>query len=286
MASSISVLSERAVLALEGAEARDFLHSLLTCDLLPLKTGEAAYGALLTPQGKILFDLFAVATDSGFLLDSAASSADDLLKRLLMYRLRRKLHIARRPELAVAAAWGSERAPELDGLVYRDPRAESLGYRMIAPLEPLEGAANAAAEEYHAHRVGLGIPDSDRDIGSGVLFPHEADLDQLGGVSFTKGCFVGQEVVSRMEHRGTARSRIVPVRFDAAAVPSGTEIAAGGRSLGTVLSTSDGRGLALLRLDRAQAALSNGDALTAGETPIAIEKPDWARFAVPGAEGK
>src|SRR5919106_2989486 len=102
MTVSIAVLSERAVLAVEGAEARDFLHSLLTCDLLPLETGEAAYGALLTPQGKILFDLFAVATDPGFLLDGAASAADDLLKRLMMYRLRRKIDIARRPELAIA----------------------------------------------------------------------------------------------------------------------------------------------------------------------------------------
>ena len=284
MTVSIAVLSERAVLAVEGAEARDFLHSLLTCDLLPLETGEAAYGALLTPQGKILFDLFAVATERGFLLDGAASAADDLLKRLMMYRLRRKIDIARRPELAVAVAWGSDRPPALDGLVYRDPRAGELGYRVIATPAVLEEVATATADAYHAHRVRLGIPDSDRDIGTGALFPHEADLDQLGGVSFTKGCFVGQEVVSRMEHRGTARSRIVPVRFEAA-VASGTEIAAGGRSLGTVLSTADGRGLALMRLDRAEAALSNGDALMAGETPVAIEKPAWARFALPGAEG-
>jgi folate-binding protein YgfZ len=315
MTVSIAVLSERAVLAVEGAEVRDFLHSLLTCDLLPLETGEAAYGALLTPQGKILFDLFAVATERGFLLDGAASAADDLLKRLMMYRLRRKIEIARRPELAIAAIWddcqssarsresgnpgsageppdllgprlrGDERVWDLeDAIVFRDPRAEGLGYRAIAPLATLQTAANTDPGHYHAHRVRLGIPDSDRDIGTGALFPHEADLDQLHGVSFTKGCFVGQEVVSRMEHRGTARSRIVPVRF-AAAVPSGTEIAAGGRSLGTVLSTADGRGLALMRLDRAEAALSNGDALMAGETPVAIEKPAWARFALPGAEG-
>src|SRR5919106_1805816 len=213
VAVSIAVLSERAVLAVEGAEARDFLHPLLTCDLLPPQTGEAA---------------------------------DDLLKRLMMYRLRRKIEIARRPELAIAAIWddcqssarsresgnpgsageppdllgprlrGDERVWDLeDAIVFRDPRAEGLGYRAIAPLATLQTAANTDPGHYHAHRVRLGIPDSDRDIGTGALFPHEADLDQLHGVSFTKGCFVGQEAVSRMEHRGTAPRPHLPVRFGA-----------------------------------------------------------------------
>ena len=286
MTASVAVLPDRAVLGVEGAEARGFLHSLLTCDLEPLYTGQAAYGALLTPQGKILFDLFTLATEAGFLLDAAASGAEALAGRLAMYRLRRKIPIEPKPGLAVAAIWGSEVPPELDGgLLFRDPRTTGLGYRAIGPLTRLEAAATADAGHYHEHRVSLGVADSDRDIGSGQLFPHEANLDQLQGVSFTKGCYVGQEVVSRMEHRGTARNRIVPVRFEGAPPAPGTEVAAGGRGLGRMLSAGDGRGLALLRLDRAEAARATGDAILAGDTPIAVERPEWARYPVAAAGG-
>ena len=280
---SIAVLPDRAVVGVEGAEARDFLHSLLTSDVEPLYTGQAVYGALLTPQGKILFDLFTLATEAGFLLDAAASTADDLAKRLAMYRLRRKITIELKPDLAVAAIWGSDVPPELDGaLLFRDPRAAGLGYRAIGPTARLEAAANDDAGHYHEHRIGLGVADSDRDIGSGQLFPHEANLDQLQGVSFTKGCYVGQEVVSRMEHRGTARNRIVPVRFEGTRPAPGTEVAAGGRSLGRILSSENGRGLALLRLDRAEAARAAGQALLAGATPIVVERPEWARYLLAG----
>jgi tRNA-modifying protein YgfZ len=287
MTVSIAVLSDRAIVAVEGGEAGDFLHSLLTCDVKALAPGQGAYGALLTPQGKILFDLFTVATEAGFLLDVAASSADDLVKRLMMYRLRRKIGIAPKPELGIAATWGGEQlAMPLGTISFRDPRSPDLGYRAIAPVAQLDPAATVDAARYHDHRMALGIADSDRDIGTGQLFPHEANLDQLGGVSFTKGCFVGQEVVSRMEHRGTARSRIVPVRFDGSHCAPGTEVAAAGRSLGRILSSHDGRGLALLRLDRVEAAVQAAEPLNAGETAIVLEKPAWARFAVPGTEEK
>jgi folate-binding Fe-S cluster repair protein YgfZ len=186
---SITLLSNRAVVAVEGAEAREFLHSLLTCDLLPLTTGQAAYGALLTPQRKILFDLFAVATEAGFLLDAAAATAEDLVKRLTMYRLRRKIEIGLKADLAIAAIWGSDVPPELEGaMLFRDSRAAAMGWRAVGPMARLEAAATADADRYEAHRMGLGIADSSRDIGSGQLFPHEANLDQLNGVSFTKGC--------------------------------------------------------------------------------------------------
>jgi folate-binding protein YgfZ len=248
--------------------------------------GQAAYGALLTPQGKVLFDLFALATEAGFVLDAAAATADDLVKRLTMYRLRRKIEIGRKADLAVAAIWGGETPPDLeDSMLFRDPRAAGMGWRAIGPMARLEAAANADADRYEAHRMALGIADSGRDIGSGQLFPHEANLDQLNGVSFTKGCYVGQEVVSRMEHRGTARSRIVPVRFEGAPPAPGTEVAAGGRALGRMLSAGDGRGLALLRLDRAEAARAAGNAILAGDTPIAIERPEWARYLVAAAGG-
>jgi tRNA-modifying protein YgfZ len=281
MTLSIATLPHRAVIGVEGAEAREFLHALLTCDVRALQPGQGAYGALLTPQGKILFELFALATETGFLLDAAASSADDLTKRLTMYRLRRKIEIGPRPELAVAAMWGGEAAPDLEGvLVFRDPRADRLGYRAIGPKDRLEAAATSDAGQYDAHRMALGIADS-HDIGSNQLFPHEANLDQLNGVSFTKGCFVGQEVVSRMEHRGTARSRIVPVRFDGPPPSPDAPVTAGGRSLGRMLSGNHGRGLALVRLDRAEAARAAGEPLVAGDTVIAIERPQWARYPMP-----
>jgi folate-binding protein YgfZ len=282
MTLSIASLPDRTVLGVEGTEAREFLHALLTCDVQGLQPGQGAYGALLTPQGKILFDLFTLATETGFLLDAAASSADDLAKRLTMYRLRRKIEIGPRPELAVAAMWGGEAAPDLEGvMVFRDPRADGLGSRAIGPKDRLEAAATCDAGQYDAHRIALAIPDSDRDIGSGQLFPHEANLDQLNGVSFTKGCFIGQEVVSRMEHRGTARSRIVPVRFDGPPPSPDTAVTAGGRSLGRVLSGHGGRGLALVRLDRAEAARAAGEPLVAGEVGVAIERPQWARYPMP-----
>jgi folate-binding protein YgfZ len=280
---SITLLSNRAVVAVEGAEAREFLHSLLTSDLLPLTTGQAAYGALLTPQGKILFDLFAVATEAGFLLDAAAATAEDLVKRLTMYRLRRKIEIGLKADLAIAGIWGSDVPPVFeDSMLFRDPRAAAMGWRAIGLLARLEAAATADADRYEAHRMALGIADSGRDIGSGQLFPHEANLDQLNGVSVTKGCYVGQEVVSRMEHRGTARSRIVPVRFDGREIAPETAISAGGRSIGRILSTIDGRGLALMRLDRAEAARAAGEEFLAGDMAIAIERPEWARYRVMG----
>ena len=286
MTVSIAVLPARAVLGLDGGDARDFLQSLLTCDVQSLQPGQGAYGALLTPQGKILFDFFTLATETGFLLDAAAGSADDLVKRLSMYRLRRKIEISPKPDLAVAVIWGSDDPPDVEGAhVFRDPRAAGLGHRAIGPKRALDAAATADAGQYDAHRMALGIADSERDIGSGQMFPHEANLDQLHGVSFTKGCFVGQEVVSRMEHRGTARSRIVPVRFDGPQPAPGTAVTAGGRGLGRILSGHDGRGLALIRLDRAAAAAGAGEPLLAGDTGLSLETPQWARYTVPAADG-
>ena len=287
MASPVSItVLPRAVIGLDGGESRDFQHSLLTCDVQSLVAGQGAYGALLTPQGKILFDLFTLATETGFLLDAAAGSAEDLVKRLTMYRLRRKIEISPKPDLAVAAIWGSDDPPGVEGtVVFRDPRAAGLGYRAIGPEHALEAAATADAGQYDIHRMALGIADSERDIGSGQMFPHEANLDQLHGVSFTKGCFVGQEVVSRMEHRGTARSRIVPVRFDGPPPLPDTAVTAGGRGLGRILSGLDGRGLALIRLDRAAAAAGAGEPLVAGETGLSLERPEWARYSVPAGDG-
>jgi tRNA-modifying protein YgfZ len=257
MTGSIAVLPDRGIVAVEGAEAADFLHALLTCDVKALAPGQGAYGALLTPQGKILFDLFTWQPRPGFMLDAAASSADDLAKRLMMYRLRRKIEIARRPDLGIAAIWDCERRrTSTKRSCFATPRGG-------IPRLPGHWPPVAARGRRHGRCRPLSCPSHGarhRRFGPrhqiGPAFPHEANLDQLHGVSFSKGCYVGQEVVSRMEHRGTARSRIVPVRFDGPPPAPGTGVAAGGRSLGTVLSSLDGRGLAIVRLDRAEAALA------------------------------
>jgi folate-binding protein YgfZ len=169
-------------------------------------------------------------------------------------------------------------------LCYPDPRLPELGFRCIAPAHAAVpvGAEPADAAAYEAHRIALGVPSGGRDFAYGDAFPHEADLDQLHGVDFQKGCYVGQEVVSRMEHRGSARNRVVPVSLDGAAPATGSAVTAAGRSVGVMGSVSAGRALAMLRLDRVDEALAGGAPLMAGEVELRLVKPAWARFAFPG----
>ena len=262
-------LPGRAVLSVTGAEAAHFLHNLLTADVEHLGDGGATLAALLSPQGKILFDMLVVRQGDGFLIDCAADQRADLLKRLAMYRLRAKVEVAPRDDLHVSVSPG-----EIPG-GYRDPRSAAIGWRATGP----EGRP---AQGYDAARIALGLADSAADLGSGEFFPHEANLDQLGGVSFKKGCYVGQEVVSRMEHRGTARSRILPVALGGAAPLRGTEVRAGEKLVGTLLSSSGNAALALLRLDR----LAEAEApLLAGGIAVHVLKPRWATYDVPGAAG-
>jgi tRNA-modifying protein YgfZ len=235
----MQVRPERAVLGLTGAETEHFLHNLVTADVLGMIEGDARYAALLTPQGKILFDFFMIRTAEGFLLDCAASQFEELEKRLKFYRLRARIVIEARPDLEVGVA------PEKpDGLMaYADPRSAQIGWRIIAKAGTLPVGTG-----YETARIVLGLADSDGDIGSSQLFPHEANFDLLGAVSFTKGCYVGQEVVSRMQHRSTARSRILPVQFEGNT--SGKEIRTGDKIIGSVLSSSGHMALALIRIDR------------------------------------
>lgn len=259
-------LTDRAVVSLAGETAGTFLQGLLTCDVGQLTQGGAAYGALLTPQGKILFDVFIHRHDAEWLIDCAATQRDELIAKLKFYRLRAKIDIAPRDDLAVHV--GTE-----GGL---DPRFGEMGARFVAP-----SAAACDMRAYHARRIALGLADSVADLGPGEFYPHEANLDQLNGVSFTKGCYVGQEVVSRMEHRGSARSRILPISCDGEAPPKGTEIVAGTRPIGSMLSSAGRQALAILRLDRLKEALDEGrDPMTAGIALRAM-KPVWARYVVP-----
>lgn len=259
---SPQVLDDRAVIRITGEGALAFLHNLLTTDLM---MGQPAYAALLTPQGKILHDVFVVTDGDLVWLDVAKPQAEDLLKRLIMYRLRAKLQIEVAPDKAVAVASDDS----LQGLKFVDPRTDSIGFRAIVNSGEYE-----SGNGYDAARIGAGLADSVKDIGSGEMFVHEANLDQLNGVNFNKGCYVGQEVVSRTHHRHTARNRILPVRFNGP-VLHGADVTSGETRIGTMLSSCSGIGLALLRLDRL--AEITQPLLTTG-IKISVQKPQWANF--------
>ena len=287
-----ALLPDRGVLKVAGDDARSFLHGLVSADILKLGAGEARFCALLSPQGKIIADFIVVEAPAqhggGFFIDVPRAVAKPLLDKLNLYKLRSHLVVGDSSDtLGVLAAWDGI-PPTAFALSYADPRLPALGLRTILPPQRAADAAAALgavlvdASEYEGHRIALGIPQGGVDFQYGDAFPHEADMDQLGGVDFTKGCYVGQEVVSRMEHRGSARTRTVPVRYDGAAPPpAGTAITAGGRQIGAMGSAAAGRGLALLRLDRVAEAMSRGDVLLAAGVPIRPIKPDWARFAFP-----
>ena len=265
-------LASRAVISVTGDGAKDFLQNLVTADIEELRPGAATYSALLQPQGKILFDFFILADNGRYAIDCSQAQKAELLKRLTFYRLRAKVTLSDSDEEVGVAA-----AKPAGGISYADPRAAQLGQRLIAPRGILSAVDD---ESYRGGRIRLGVADSDEDIGSGELFPHEANLDQLGAVSFRKGCFIGQEVVSRMEHRGTARNRIVPVYAPRGAAAKGSSITAGGKTIGSLLSASDKDALALIRLDRLKDAVDAREELLTEAGPIHVRKPGWARFDV------
>jgi folate-binding protein YgfZ len=289
-----ALLPDRGVLKVVGDDAGKFLHGLVTADLLDLPPGTARFCALLTPQGKIIADFFVTrapqSDGGGFFLDIPRDLATTLLEKLNLYKLRAKVLIEDLTEiLGVIAAWdvmNGSKATTNQGLCYADPRLPALGLRiMIAPHRAAAavndlGAALVSADDYEAHRIALGIPRGGLDFAYGDAFPHEADMDQLGGVDFAKGCYVGQEVVSRIEHRGIARTRAVVLRYDGAAPESGAPITAGERQIGTMGSAARGYGIALVRLDRV--AEAEQSAIAAGGKPVRLVKPDWARFSFPG----
>ncbi len=276
-----ALLTDRGVLRVTGEPARHFLHNLVTANIETLTPGHARYAALLTPQGKILADFFVIEAPAedggGFFLDAPKALIADLVQKLTFYRLRTKLTIDRLDALAVLAAWDGVGSTEY-GLDFRDPRLPALGQRVLVPAELASEAATdlratlVDESEYEAHRISLGVPRGGVDFIYGDAFPHDANLDKLGGVDFKKGCFIGQEVVSRVEHRGTARSRIVPVEFEAHAAEDGSPVMAGDKTVGTMGSSSGSLGLAMLRVDRVADALAAGTPLLAGGIPMKLRE--------------
>jgi folate-binding protein YgfZ len=280
----IAELSRRGVVAVGGPDAGAFLNDLITSDM-PQAPGSAAFGGLLTPQGKVLFDAIVHRAGDRYLFDLPRTLTADFAKRLTFYRLRAKVEIADlSDEQIVVAAWG-DGPPVLDGPVAPDPRLPALGYRGIVPAgaDMAPDFSEATTANYDAHRITLGVPEGGIDFAFGDAFPHDADMDQLHGIDFKKGCYVGQEVVSRMEHRGTARRRFVLARGDGALPAAGTPVVAGERPLGTLGSSAGNTAIALIRLDRAREAMDAGTAIAADGIPLALTLPSWAHFTWPTA---
>jgi tRNA-modifying protein YgfZ len=287
-----ALLSDRGVVRVAGETAGQFLNGLVTTDVGAVKPGAPRFAALLAPQGKILFDFIIVQTPEegggGFFLDCPRALAANLVERLNFYKLRAKVAIENRSDvLGVLAVWDGT-AQTRDGLIYPDPRLAELGSRAIVPPQVAGEAARDLGAEltdeaaYESHRIALGVPRGGSDFSYGDAFPHEADMDQLRGVDFDKGCYVGQEVVSRIEHRARARTRVVPVAYEGFAPEAGLPVLAGEKAVGTMGSASGGRGLALLRLDRVEEALAGGAMLFAGGIALRLVKPGWAQFHFPG----
>jgi folate-binding protein YgfZ len=277
----IAHLTDRAVIAVEGEAARPFLHNLLTQDIETLAPGQTRFAALLTPQGRILHDMLLVGTETGVLLDVAASAAEDLTRRLTLYRLRAKVTIAL-TELQVHAAWGDgadppppgegDQAQPGGGGFTLDPRTPLLGSRALAPSTASRSPSpdgGGSLDDYNAHRLAQGVPDVIRDTLHDRVYPLEADYDLLHAIDFKKGCFVGQETTSRMHRRGTLKTRLLPLAFDGSAPPPGAEVLAGDLRAGETLSGVEGRCLALLRLDRIAGPL------TVDGRPVRVDPPAW-----------
>ncbi|MGD0639620.1 MAG: folate-binding protein [Roseiarcus sp.] len=275
MTKRAAFLDDRGVVRVSGEDAAGFLQGLLTNDVARLGPQEARYAALLSPQGKILFDLLVVrapvAADE-FLLDCPAALAADLAKRLALYKLRAKIAIADESgDHGVIAYWQGEPENAPGGVFYADPRAGALGHRAILPRAKAVAIGEANVGEYEALRISLGVPKGGVDFAYGDAFPHDADMDLFHGVDFQKGCYVGQEVVSRMKHRGGARKRVVRVRLIGAAPKPGAAVTDGELPVGVIGSSSGRHALALLRLDRVEDAKGAGRTLSAGEVGVIVE---------------
>ncbi|MEQ1489393.1 MAG: folate-binding protein [Terricaulis sp.] len=256
---------ERSLIAVTGPDARPFLQNLLTQDLEKLDSEGVVYAALLSPQGKISADMFVWTRENGLLLDVDAAQSANLLRRLGLYKLRANVELRDVTEILDVIVF----VPAVLEGAFSDPRLPSLGSRAIVPKQV------APLAELEEHRIALGVPDLARDAQPEEVFAGEALLEELNGVAFDKGCFVGQENVSRMKRRATTRKKFCPVVFEGEAIAFGTPVLAGDAEIGSVRTGLAGRAIALLRLDRALDAVAAGKPLTAAGREIRLDPPSW-----------
>jgi hypothetical protein len=255
----IARLDSRALIRVSGPDARPFLHNLLTQDVETLAEGAVRYGALLSPPGRLLFDLFLWGTEDGVVLDVAADQREALIQRLSMYRLRSDVQIAALDE-PVFAAWDGEAA----GFV-ADLRLSALGGRAWG----LHVETTASEDDYRVHGLRHGVPDPALDTVPDKTWPIEANFDLLNGIDFHKGCFIGQETASRMHRRGTVKNRMMGLTFDGPPPPFGAEVLNGSLRAGEVMGGRDGAAIALLRVDRLDGSLS------VDGRPVTAHWPEW-----------
>ena len=277
-----AILDGRALLSVAGEDAETFLQSLVTTDLAALAKGEAKPGALLSPQGKILFDFLIWRQEDGFALECRTDIAADFLKRLMLYRLRAKVQISLLPQYVAAIAWGGDSpGSETDSTQVRDRRFAEPVWRKAAEADAVPDGAG----EWARLRISAGVAEAGSDYALGDAFPHDVNLDQTGGLSFRKGCYVGQEVVSRMQHRGTARRRVLIVHGKSPLPAPGTPVLAGERPVGELGTVSGADGLALARIDKVKDAMDAGQTITAGGVAILLTIPPGAGFGFPETAG-
>jgi tRNA-modifying protein YgfZ len=274
-------LDDRAVVRIAGPEAKAFLQNVLTLDMDSVDRDGSGYGALLTPQGKILWDFVLHKTPDAYAADIRVNEAEAFVKRLKLYKLRAKVEIAPAPELAVYAAWGDASAQVGEG--HPDPRLAVLGHRWLAAQDSV--ATDASSTDWHRHRIAHAVPEGGVDFVFGDSFPTDAGMDSLHGVAFDKGCYIGQEVVSRMRHRSTARRRIVALSASTPLPGPGAEIVGGATPLGRLGSSADGHAIGVVRLDRLRAALDEHLPVRAGGEEVAAALPDWATYDWPATAG-
>jgi folate-binding protein YgfZ len=282
----------RGVLSVSGEDRVTFLQGLISNDVTKVAGDRALYAGFLTAQGRFLHDFFVAAIGETIFLDCEAARLDDLRKRLSLYRLRSKVAIAAVPDLAVALLYGAGALSALhlpedrgtakafaDGVVFVDPRLAALGARAIVPraqLGAFTGFVPGRAEDYEALRLSLGVPDGSRDLPIEKALLLENGFDELGGVDWKKGCYVGQELTARMKYRALVKKRLTPVAIDGPAPAPGTPILLGEEEAGEMRSVQGARGLALLRLEMIEQAEREGRSLKAGEAGIRPLKPAWA----------
>jgi folate-binding protein YgfZ len=288
-------LEHRGVLRVSGADTRPFLQGLISNDITKVAPARAIYATLLTAQGRFLHDFFIAELEGDLLLEVEGSRRDDLRKKLSLYRLRSKVTIEPLDDLAVAAFWPGEAsgrlglpeepgatAPLAGGLAFADPRLAALGARAIVPRAHLDAAlagfARRPLADYDRHRRGLGVPEGGRDLVVEKSILLENGIDELNGVDWQKGCYVGQELTARTKYRALIKKRLLPVAIDGPLPEPGTPVMLGAREAGEMRSAADGIGLALLRLELLDDAALAGESLRAGEAHLTVRRPDWMKF--------
>jgi tRNA-modifying protein YgfZ len=265
----LATLPDRGVVEISGDDRVSFLQGLVSNDVAEATPDRAVWAALLTPQGKWLADFFVIASGDVLLLDCARDQAAWLARTLGRYKLRAKVALRDlSDQRAVHAAWG-ERPEIADALAVADPRHPLAGWRAISP-SPL--AETATAEDWHRHRIALGLPDGARDMEAEKSVLLEAGFDELHGVSWSKGCYLGQELTARTKYRGLIKRRLTPVRVEGVLPPPGTPVMRGEEEVGTLRFGVPGLAMALLRIEALDA-----DALRCDGAQLVPRKPDWMR---------